>query len=823
MKACGVAFLVELAVLQFAGALCGDEVEVIAPKAQVKVGDRVIAEADQGRRLRLLKTKGPWVAVIVGEGERAERGWVLANKVRRVVDPDLQNAPAPETPVDFRLEADWTQLRAAPDGKSHYLFLLAKLTNETVETVQAGAEEIRLRVDEQIFSPIQPGAQSTDAGISNVNPQGNTPRFALPPAYRPPAARRTPRDGFPGFPGFPSRGFRRGENSAAPQGPERITPETNNPYRGVSFLQNTALQPGATTEGWLCFDLAPLAGALNKPLGLGEKDWVLETNLAGQRLKVDLKDQSLSRLGAKLRASKFDSSVPVVEFAAHVNALNVGKLVETLDAASKGEMPCLLVFKSDEWFVEDFSAAQLQARQSRGRATLLPITPPSSLRHEMLLYFQTRGSAISEEVGTVQILAQNGDEAIPLYKFLSSQAVETRVAAALSLITFIKQPGVAERLSDAATDRATEVREAAFLALGARLQNQPVKVWPEQSGPGAAILKGLRDAEAPVRRAAAWAAGCAASQIVEKELIAALDDEVLEVRQTACGSLGLLKSKAAVGKLQQLRASDQLGLKLPAIGALEGIGELTALEAAMERLQSGSPNTSDFETIVVAKELRAVPKLLELIKGLGSRHAGLAAKALGELEAKEAVGPLINALRESGPGFRSGSEEIALALGRLGDPAAIEPIRNAMQRQGFPFNGQLRYFEALIMLNAPGIRDELATALKEPTAQGDVGPALELLARYGDERTIPVIERYLDQELHCQSAARALVLIRSPRNRWLAALIPPITNLARKCSMQSILRILLGSKAHLAFHCFNRRQRARIRRRRSERSRFLRQ
>lgn len=774
MAARGVAFLVGLAVFQFAGALCGDEVEVIAPQAQVKVGDRVIAEVDQGRRLRLLKTQGPWVAVIVGEGERLQRGWVLANKVRRVVDPHLENAAAPETPVDFRLEADWTQVRAAPDGKTHYLFLLAKLTNETLERAKFSVGDLRLLVDNQPMKAAWPSLETA------IDPRAERRGgFGGPRAF--PRGGRFP-GGFGGAPGFrnfggppaPQPGVERPDARPgrrvppAIQLPSPVLPPGEQPFHASNFLADIELAPAATIEGWLCFDLSPLAEAIKEPFGLAEKSWLLEAKSGEQNVTLDLKAHEIEKLGAVLRPSKYDARVRVVEISPHVNALNAGKLIDMLDAASENETRHLLVFRAAKWHLEDFSTDQLAQWQPQRSYLSVKVLPPESFLGGGGFPHRLQRDAVSEEAGTVQILGYQAGTGVVLVKYLSAQAAETRVAAARALSSHLAEAGVIHALAKAATDSEPLVRAAAASALGNRNRSKLTQSPNDESAVTEIFLKAMRDPDPSVRNAAALAAGSARSEAIEQELIARLSDEVHEVRISACASLGELKCRAAIGKLKELQAGKEKRLAACAITALQIIGELTEIEAALARLDCGEPDSMDFDKIVKANERQAIPNLIAMLNRDDFPFNRYAARALGKMKAQEAFEPLLETLTEivenapSGGRRRIRSSEHVVALGQLGDPRAIAPIRAALREETSDAFRRLDCYEALLLLNAADAYDDLLAELKQTEEVNESAVILRLLAAYGGEKAIATIEPYLDREANCRFAASALTLIPSP-------------------------------------------------------------
>lgn len=66
-----------------------EEVEVTADSAKVKIADRVIASVKRGSQFTVLEREGPWVAVAVDTADEPREGWILANRVRNVVDEGI--------------------------------------------------------------------------------------------------------------------------------------------------------------------------------------------------------------------------------------------------------------------------------------------------------------------------------------------------------------------------------------------------------------------------------------------------------------------------------------------------------------------------------------------------------------------------------------------------------------------------------------------------------------------------------------------------------------------------------------------------------------
>jgi HEAT repeat protein len=368
----------------------------------------------------------------------------------------------------------------------------------------------------------------------------------------------------------------------------------------------------------------------------------------------------------------------------------------------------------------------------------------------------------------VQILGHQAGTGADLVKYLSAQAAETRVAAARALSSHLPEAGVIQALAKAETDSEPLVRAAAVSSLGNRNRSKLAQPPNDESAVTEVFLKSMRDPDPSVRRAAALAAGSARSEAIEQELIARLSDEVHEVRTYACLSLGELKCRAAIGKLKELQAGNDKRLAASAIHALERIGELTEIEAALARLDCGEPDSMDFNKIVIANERRAIPSLIALLEHANPGFSAPAAQTLGEMKAQEAFEPLMEmfagkptdgALRGR---RRVTSAQHVVALGKLGDPRAVRPIREALREETSDLSRRMACYEALLLLKAADAYGELLDQLKQAPSVNETAMILRLLATYGGEKTIATIEPYLDREADCRFAASALTLIASP-------------------------------------------------------------
>jgi HEAT repeat protein len=195
------------------------------------------------------------------------------------------------------------------------------------------------------------------------------------------------------------------------------------------------------------------------------------------------------------------------------------------------------------------------------------------------------------------------------------------------------------------------------------------------------LIESLDDQNALVRRAAAIALGASGNAASVPPLLRRMDseEETIEVRQAAATSLGKIGDVAALPSLRRLAGHATPGLRQSALLALTD----SALAASVDR----------------------VPYAIQLLddRALAATERARAATLLGSLRDPRGLGPLIEALRDPpslsepprlpDPARLQGQARTyaqrlrslhnvpahaARALGALGDPAAAEPLIQAL-------------------------------------------------------------------------------------------------------------------------------------------------
>ncbi|MGH7141003.1 MAG: HEAT repeat domain-containing protein [Pirellulales bacterium] len=684
----GAAFC--LAVLLANPRLAGDEVEVIVDSAPVNVGERIIATVHKGERLPLVKTRGAWLSVAVNREIPTLYGWVLESNVRRLIDDSINgDTPAPDLPQLIRIEVEATQANTWTSRP--YLCFRLTLTNQGASTLRFRKADVVLEAD----------------GIA-----------------------------------LPSR---RPDNISVLFDPEmRVHREPGM----LGWLKDTELAPGSEAGGWLCFDLSSVESSMQTPFELSTLDWRLRGRVGKQAINFDLKANEVHALDATLRASAFDPSVHVIEVAARLNILNVGRLAELSASLPDNEAGCLVTLKDSTYLLDRESIRQwFLWAYHRTPEHWLPIAfGPNASGFQQ--WDPPIPVAVSEEVGTVTILGRRSECAKKLLGYLSSGSVEVQFAAAQALGAHLTQSGVREALIKAAADAEANIRAAAVASLGSRVTGLPASARQSDSADTVAVLKAMRDPEASVRLSAAAAAAEFADDATEAGLLALLADEDADVRAAACRAVGGRTTSAAVPALKQLQSGRNRKLKAAAIEALARIGELTPAAAALAKISSDVAEEGDFAIIAKAKSPEAIPIL---IRALHDGKSGLAAKTLADLGSREAVQPILDELS-----IAMYPASLIEALGRLGDDLAIEPIRTALTLQQPKRAPCAVFFVALARLKQPDAV-ALATAFFNQALDSDDRQyAISTLGKSKLSDFLPLLERHLDDDVTCRAAAAAL-------------------------------------------------------------------
>jgi len=238
-------------------------------------------------------------------------------------------------------------------------------------------------------------------------------------------------------------------------------------------------------------------------------------------------------------------------------------------------------------------------------------------------------------------------------------------------------------------------------------------------------------------------------------LIAALKAEDPAVRAGAAVALGKIGDPAAVEAVIPLLRDRDAGVRVRAAHALADLHDPRACKPLIAAL----------------RRMRIPPEVQGSRCGLQPdpewKPASHAAWALGKLKAGEAVEPLIRAL-ERGDGYYKAY--VAEALGRIGDPRAIQPLIALFRGDGGAWGcADAAASHALARLGAPAV-GPLIEALKDESIDINASIALQGIGEPAVEPLMQVFRSGGEKARHM--AGMTLADIKSPRVLpWLARML----------------------------------------------------
>lgn len=620
---------------------------------------------------------------------------------------------APTDPEPVRLALDLTQVAGE---KEPVLCFKLSISNKTLSTIRYKPGELALQVAGKRVPPSQPGANRGSIAIEA------------------------------------------GMHAEAPVDQLRL-------------FSDCAIEPLHTVTAWMFFDLKDFMPVPEGPGDFAAHEWLLVGRVGEFAVKFDLKAHEIDTLGIVVRPSNVNGPVHVIEIQRRMNALNVDRLLAAIDSVPPEERGYVLYVREQRCLLDGVASKALLQKTGRGlwrgggfgrqgagsvlpQPVLVRVDPDYPRRSCAL---DQLSHAKSEEAAALRVLAEQPGTGAVLVGYLSGTPSMIRVEAANGLAKRLDEPGVIAALVRASRDPDPNVRIAALWSLS------PWRASDDISREVVALVNAMHDGHPGVRIKAAESAAWTQSERVKRELLLLLDDDAPEARIQACHSLSLLKYRPAIPKLKEAKAGRDAELSGAAIDALIEIDALSRFDGALAKIERQNPSVYDVDAIAESDDPRVVPALIGLLDPKKYGHSSdavisHAARALGNRQAKEAVEPLLAALAECD--FPVEWKPLVEALGKLGDSRAIIPIRKAMRRKPNLDDGQVGY-EALLSLKATGVLDELRERLRQSSSPAAVGPLLELLARHGDEITVPIIEHYLDREEFCSVAAKAMTYLRS--------------------------------------------------------------
>lgn len=311
-------------------------------------------------------------------------------------------------------------------------------------------------------------------------------------------------------------------------------------------------------------------------------------------------------------------------------------------------------------------------------------------------------------------LVNFGVAAIPALTEMLAQP-STKLIAVQALAQ-IREPAVISALLQVVQDPEPAVRAAAIEALSHFYEDDITAV----------LCSALQDVATPVRRAAVIALGVQSERLDRQQLTQSLSpmlwDLNLEVCQQAAIALGRIGTEAAIAALAQAlqSAHTPIQLQFEIVRALAWTGT----EAALAQLQQAL----DLKALPPAMTGRSTGQETQPGLDLGQEIAAVLGRVTGPIRPL-AVKILLHLLDTNHPlaQTKSGKQQIALSLGQLQDPAAIDALIKLLIDPEITV--RLHALAALKQLEAQGAYARLQTLVTDAATDPALQSGLQIALR----------------------------------------------------------------------------------------------
>lgn len=728
-----------------------EEVEVVVDSASLRVEAAEVAEVKRGDRLQVVQRSHPWIYVKSNQAGKVLKGWLLCTEVQTVVEAGIDdNSPAPPAFGGVRASVNGTTYFL---GAPRALYVNLSLLNDGLEALSYNANQIELHVGGRpvrAWPPTSPIEIMGYGSIRMIDENGELRRCSSQEIAR-------------------------------------------------SRLGGGSLAPGEKTSGWLVFPLQfPVAG----PSASAGPSWEILIPLGEDRLQVDLLEAELTAAALKIRPSKPDPSVSVLEIGSRINMVNSAKVAEIIESLAAREKGFLIVFSSPLCTVDPHARYVLSggavfsgalARIAAADARVAIVGPGPEHRDLLSAMGPLRANVVpSEEAGVAFVLAGRSGGEGSLVKNLASESAEVRANAASSLAAHLGQDDVFKGLVAAVGDKDASVRLAALRSFGAGLGGFPTG-WPAPLGPQLArvrlkapiklegelleaVLRASDDPQATVRAAAIGLLYYGNDPRGEKPILAALNSPDGMVQSNAvraavryptkavvaalvqqlgktppnprdsnaaialCRTLGKMKAVETVPQLTQLKDKSSDYIAAAAIDALREIGSLSATGAALEKLEKRCLTPEDRKMLVESQDQEVLSRLNQIVPGQFDKRVVEEAICIrADRGDKTALQSLFDTLSLAD----EYSETVPLSVGRAGDPRGIEPLKKALGRYTFS-SRRPQIKAALFMLDAPEIRKQITDDFRAGRLDFEAQKVVESLLQCMGGKAMPFIAPLLD-------------------------------------------------------------------------------
>jgi HEAT repeat protein len=271
------------------------------------------------------------------------------------------------------------------------------------------------------------------------------------------------------------------------------------------------------------------------------------------------------------------------------------------------------------------------------------------------------------------------------------------------------------------------------------------------------LILALDDPSLHVREEAAEALGEIGDTRAVEALIQRLDDPASGITDEAALSLGKIGDERAVEPLLRLFKSGEKMERVAAARALGMIGSRESVDALVQVVEAGEERESDevIETAVGALgaigDPKAVPALVRCLENAQRTLKLTAIRALGEIGDRRAAEPLLKMLRqEEDPALIA---HMAVALAMIGEERAARPLLEAISRVESPvarkqilnavgaLMGEGEMFYPLLALESYA-RDEAVSRLLQELARRERTRGQERFSALRRQRQFEQIREY---------------------------------------------------------------------------------
>ncbi len=253
------------------------------------------------------------------------------------------------------------------------------------------------------------------------------------------------------------------------------------------------------------------------------------------------------------------------------------------------------------------------------------------------------------------------------------------------------------------------------------------------------LIRALEDTDFSVRQAAADTLGKISDFRATLPLINLLKDENANVRKEAASSLGLIGDERSMDNLLMLLEDSDPQIRVAAIIALGNVRGDFSRQPLVSLLDDQNLKVVNAAINVLGElnDNKAVDRLIDKLKDAHAQRA--AVKALGKMQARSAIAPLLKLLKEN----NHSQAVVAWALGEIGDTEAAKPLFDCFMRHRYRCAS---YAQALAQIGGPEVVEYLCGALTAKDIELSTDQrenAVIALGDIGAPQAVPALKSFL--------------------------------------------------------------------------------